>query len=464
MTRGRLLLIAGALALLVAVGGITVVLRSAGPTATGYAARIGCGVVLLQDRPADAVLDDLPSNPLVPFLRVVEEDGAVEASLLGAFATRSAPDGDGGCRLLADGEEVPTVTVEAMAPTADDLVVPTVPSNEAANAGLDVDGLEAAVAGAFADDGDPDTIVQSRAVVVVHEGTVVAERYAEGFGPETPLLGWSMTKSVADAIAGRLAHAGLLDTDEPVPGIWPADDPRASLTWDQLLTMTSGLDFDEVYDIGTDATTMLFTDVDAGDFAADKPLEDPPGTVWSYSSGTSNIICDALVGVAGGDPLLIARDLVFEPLAMTSATIGSDGDAPICSSFAYATARDWARFGLLYEQDGVWGGERLLPEGWVGATATPLSIATVDEDSGSPTPYGRHWWLNAGPDGVRMPSVPEDAFWASGNEGQHVVVVPSRDLVVVRLGFNQGVGGVDWGLEPLVAGAVAAVDAAGGGA
>ncbi len=110
----------------------------------------------------------------------------------------------------------------------------------------------------------------------------------------------------------------------------------------------------------------------------------------------------------------------------------------------------------------MWGGRRLLPEGWVDRTTTPVALPTIDADTGEYTPYGRHWWLNEGPDGIRMPSVPADAFWASGNEGQQVVVVPSRDLVVVRLGFNQGVGGIAWGLEPLVAGAVAAVDAAGG--
>lgn len=458
----RFVVAAVVLTALVVVGGVVVIARNVAPIATGYAAQIGCGVVLLQDRPVDAVVDDLPANPLRPLLRVSESDGVVEATLLGAFGTRAAPSGDGGCQQLGDDEPVPTVEVAPMDPPADDLVVPTSPATEAANAGLDVDRLEAAVTGAFADDPDPDTVLETRAVVVVHRGTVVAERYADGFDETTPLLGWSMTKSVADAMVGRLALAGVVDTGEPVPGIWPADDPRARITWDELLSMTDGLEFAEVYDIGTDATTMLFTGIDTGEFAADKPLQHEPGTVWSYSSGTTNILCDAVVDVAGTDPALAARELVFEPLAMTSATLGTDGDAPVCSSFGYATARDWARFGLLYEQDGVWGGERLLPDGWVARTTTPLAVPMVED--GDVTPYGRQWWLNDdGDGGLRMPSVPADAFWASGNEGQAVVVVPSRDLVVVRLGFNQGVDGLAAWLEGLVDGAVAAVDASSGG-
>ena len=462
MTRRRTAILVTVGVLVLALGGGAVVVGSAAPVATGYAARIGCGVVLLQGRPVGAVVDELPSNPLVPFLRVEERDGAVAASLLGWSTTRSAPAGDGGCRILGPDDPVPDVDVPPMEPRADDLVVPTSPATEAANAGIDTTLLAAAVTRSFAEPVDPELGLETRAVVVVHRGTVVAERYAEGFDAETPLLGWSMTKSVAETMVGRLAADGLLSLDETVPGVWPADDPRSEITWDQLLTMTDGLAFDETYAVGTDATTMLFTDVDAGAFAADKPLVAEPGTSWSYSSGTSNILCDALTTVAGGDPDLLARRLVFEPLAMTSATIGTAG-GPVCSSFAYATARDWARFGLLYEQGGVWGGRQLLPAGWVEeVTTAPVTVGTVDPDTGEPTPYARHWWLNTGPDGTRMPEVPDDAFFASGNEGQNVAVVPSRDLVVVRLAIDQGTAGVRERLGPLLAGVVDAVDAAGG--
>lgn len=454
-----LLVVAVAVTVLVVVAGSTLVLRHAGPITTGQAALIGCGVVLLQDRTVEQVTHDLPPTPLTPLLRLARADGAVEATLLGGFGSRAAPDGDGGCRLLADDEPAPVVDVPPMAPPADDLVVPTAPRVEAVNAGLDPVVLDAAVTGAFVEDVDPETVVRTRAVVVVHRGTVVAERYGDGADETTPLIGSSMTASLADAMVGRLAGEGLLDATDPVPGVWPDDDPRARLTWDDLLTMTSGLEFEEASHVGSDMTEMLFTRVDASGFAADKPLVDDPGTTWRYSPGSSAIICDALTEVAPHEPALMARALVFEPLAMTSATLGTDGDAPVCSSFGYATARDWARLGLLYEQDGVWGGDRLLPAGWVERSTTAVDVPTVR--AGRPTPFGRHWWLNEGPDGIRMPSVPADAFWASGDQGQHVVVVPSRDLVVVRLGVDHGITGVDRGLEPLVAGAVAAVDGKG---
>jgi CubicO group peptidase (beta-lactamase class C family) len=173
-------------------------------------------------------------------------------------------------------------------------------------------------------------------------------------------------------------------------------------------------------------------------------LEADPGTRWAYSSGTTNILCDVAQEAAGAGPEL-ARALVFEPLGMTTAVMEPDARGGlVCSSYMYATARDWARFGQWFLQDGVWEGERLLPEGWVERSTTPVDLPTEN-------PYGWHWWLNTGPDGDRrMPSVPSDAYWASGNEGQQVVIVPSENLVVVRLGFSGEFSGIAWGLEPML--------------
>jgi CubicO group peptidase (beta-lactamase class C family) len=184
--------------------------------------------------------------------------------------------------------------------------------------------------------------------------------------------------------------------------------------------MTDGLDFEEVYDPGTDATQMLFTPGSTADFAAGKPLANPPGTRWNYSSGTTNILCAVAQEAAGAGPELV-HELVFEPLGMASALLEPDADGGIvCSSFPYATARDYARFGQWFLQDGEWAGEQLLPEGWVAYSTTPVTLPTEH-------PYGAQWWLNQGADGqLRMPSVPADAYWASGNEGQQIVVIPSE--------------------------------------
>ena len=230
----------------------------------------------------------------------------------------------------------------------------------------------------------------------------------------------------------------------------PATTAR-DITLEHLLTMTSGLSFEEVYDPDTDATRMLFLPGDTGAYAAEQPLLATPGEVWSYSSGTTNILCD-VAQEASGLGTELAHELVFAPLGMASAVIEPDASGGlVCSSFPYATARDWARFGQWFLQDGEWDGQQLLPPDWVETSTTPVPNADPE------TPYGAQWWLNEGPDGqLRMPSVPADAYWASGNEGQQVVVIPSADLVVVRLGFSGDFSGIDWGLEPLLEGVLAA--------
>lgn len=439
----------------VAAAGAGLYLRPIAPVATGYAAQIVCGATQLQGRTVDDALGDLPSNPLVPLLRVREDGEGVRATLLGLAPSRAERVPGAGCRLVDD-DARPVAAVAGVDVGVDDLVVPADATAAATAAGLDAPALGEAVAKAF----DEDLLVGTkgtRAVVVVHGGEVVAERYAAGFDEDTPLLGWSMAKSVTHAMVGRLVLEDLLalGDDDLLPGRWT--DERATITLEQLLRMSSGLAFEEVYDPGTDATEMLFTPRATGAYAAAKPLTSPPGSVWSYSSGTTNIVCDVATGVIDGPPAAAARDLVFAPLSMTSATMGLDAAGlPVCSSFGYATARDWARFGQWYLQDGVWGGERLLPEGWVAHAATPVDLPTVDE--GELTPYGAQWWLNADRDGaLRYAGVPNDAFWASGNEGQQVVVLPSHDTVVVRLGLTRDLDGADWGLEDLVAGVVAAL-------
>jgi CubicO group peptidase (beta-lactamase class C family) len=447
--RGRTIAIGLLVGLVVVVGAVGLYLGPIAPIATGYAAKISCSGVFVSGRSLADVQGDLPDNPLVPFLRVrADEDrGELRASLLGLWLSTAFHTPGLGCTLA---DERPAFA----APTSVVLEDPTAPwpIGDGPIASLpdavDVDALAAAIDTAFTEDDPEGRRRNTRAVVVARDGQLLAERYGDGFDADTPLLGWSMAKSVANTL---IAHAVLEDQvrlDEPVlrPG-WE-DDERAAITLEHLLTMTSGLSFEEVYDPGTDATEMLFTPQDTGAFGAAQPLVHEPGTVWSYSSGTTNLLCD-IAQEATGLSTELAHEVVFAPLGMTSAVLEPDASGGlVCSSFLYATARDWARFGQLYLDDGVWQGERLLPPGWVEATVTPVATATE-------TPYGYQWWLNEGPDGaLRMPSVPADAFWASGNEGQQVVVIPSEGLVVVRLGFSGAFSGVDWGLEPMLAGII----------
>ncbi len=286
--------------------------------------------------------------------------------------------------------------------------------------------------------GDRDLIGKTFAVLCVHGGRIVAERYGgaiERFdGPPlivdrtTPLLSWSVAKSVLHAAIGILVADGLVDADAPaeVPGWQGPDDPRRLITVAQMLQMRDGLAFVEDYVDGTsDVIEMLFGrgKDDVAAFAADRPLAFTPGEHFSYSSGTTNILSGIVARAtapSGGYARFLAERL-FTPLGMVSAQPGFDEAGTwIASSFLHATARDFARFGYLYLRDGVWNGERLLPAGWVDRARREISVEEETGDS-----YGEHWWPLC--DG-------EGSFRAAGYEGQMIVVCPERDLVVVRLG------------------------------
>jgi CubicO group peptidase (beta-lactamase class C family) len=281
------------------------------------------------------------------------------------------------------------------------------------------------------DDAQRDAYGETLALAVVHRGRLVFERYGDEHGPDESFISWSMAKSVTHALAGLLVARGKLELEAPapVPEWRGAGDPRGAITLEHLLRMLDGLDFLEDYVDGevSNVIEMLFGSgkPDVAGYAAARPPAHAPGQFWSYSSGTSNIVA-RIVGEAlgGGEAATLAfmRRRLFEPIGMRSATPRFDEAGTfIGSSFVYATARDFARFGLLYLRDGVWGpgGERLLPEGWIdhARSETPASQGE----------YGAHWWLGlCGP----------DTFHASGYNGQYVVVSPLRDLVLVRLGLS----------------------------
>jgi CubicO group peptidase (beta-lactamase class C family) len=279
------------------------------------------------------------------------------------------------------------------------------------------------------------------AVVIRHRGEVVAERYGDvleqfdappdPITADTPLLSWSMAKSVLHALVGMLVLDGALEleAEADVPRWRGDDDPRRRITLEHLLTMTDGLDFFEDYEDfeRSDAIAMLFGDAkdDVAAYAEQRPLAHEPGTRFSYSSGTSNVVSGIVARTVGpGHPYEdFLQHRLFDRLGMTSARATFDGAGTfIASSFVYATARDYARFGQLYLQDGVWEGERLLPEGWVDHGRR---YRNTDEETGAG--YGAHWWTLAGDN-------PHGLFWANGFEGQRILVDPALDLVVVRLG------------------------------
>jgi len=277
---------------------------------------------------------------------------------------------------------------------------------------------------AFADD----TLGITDALLVVQGGRIRYERYGAGLGPENTFPSWSKAKSITQALVGLAAAEGRMDIHAPAKVAAWRDDGRAAITLDQLLRMSSGLKFVEDYVPGSvsDVIEMLFGSgqEDVAGYAIAQPLEHAPGTVWSYASGTTNIVCRLLqdaLGLNGEAFEAHMRKVLFEPLGMTSPVPKFDAAGTfIGSSFCFCTARDFARFGLLYLRGGVWEDRTLLPAAWVDYARTPTPVPPTEELG-----YGAHWWLGLGGPG---------SFSANGYDGQYTLVVPDLDLVMVRHG------------------------------
>ena len=286
----------------------------------------------------------------------------------------------------------------------------------------------------------------TKAIVVLHRGRVVGERYASGVTPETPLIGWSMTKSVTNALLGILVRNGKLDIYEPAPiAEWSAPgDPRKTITLDQLLRMVSGIGcgqslhtsgFTTIFDADTQ---MEYDMADQSAFAASASLRAKPGSEWRYTNCNfillSRIIRDKAGGDANSARRFIAREL-FEPLGLEHATLEYDSaGVPLGTIHLWASARDWARFGLMYLRDGVAeGGARILPEGWVDYSAK-LTRQSAEEHG-----YGAGFCTQRGDTAAARERVaagmPADSFMAQGTQGQYTIVMPSQDLVITKIGW-----------------------------
>ena len=302
--------------------------------------------------------------------------------------------------------------------------------------------LAVALDEAFAEPETP-PLRRTKAIVVVKDGHVVAERYAPGYGIDTPILGFSATKSVVSALTGILVRQGKLALDKPAPvAAWQSpDDPRHAITLDQLLRHTAGLALGSSLQASLGAALepvnrMKFMRSDMAAYAESIPLGTTPGAVWNYHDGNYLILSQLIRNAVGGTPadvLRLARHELFAPLGMDHVTMQFDASGtPEGSSEMLASARDWARFGLLYLNDGVVGGKRILPEGWVSYSASPTPGAFVG--------YGAGFWTNLGDSMGAKHRIgqgwPPDAFFAKGTIGQYVIVIPSEHLVIARFGVT----------------------------
>ena len=433
--------------------------------AAGYNATIMCSCVFISGRTPQSVLDQDIAVSAASFIGATVDmtDQSASASYLGIKRKAIFRPGIG-CTLLSEMSEddLDKQVIGVWAPStqqSDSLLWPygaldtlPMPSN------VDLSKIIEAFDYAF-DEPLADNPRYTRATLVVYKNKIIAERFAEGFNENTPLLGWSMTKSVTNTLVGMRVRDRKLDIKDvanvPEWHQYPLDR-RAHITLDDLMHMTSGLDFVEDYSKPSDVNKMLWTKASAGDIAAKAQPKFPINTHWEYSSGTTNIISQIIRRSFDNDydyHVYPYKEL-FDPLGMHTAVLELDASGTfVGSSFMYASARDWAKWGLLYLHDGVWGDRRILPEGWV--TYSQMRTPVVKEGF-----YSAQFWNNAyeEPKEADMPrhwpEVPEDAYYASGFEGQQVVIIPSMDLVVVRLGLTSDRNNWDIGkfLTPIVKG------------
>ena len=407
---------------------------------SGYAAKNLCSGHFLSRMSPETILEEalLTASPLLADIDYVvdTQKKQVDVTMFGMFARTAKYSPGIGCTLMPHGSDADPEPIVAQAYASKPADQPWPQGTAAPSIRADIQSL---LDDAFTEQ-DLNEPKKTKAVVVIHKGQLIAEQYAPGIDATSPLIGWSMTKSVTNLLLGALVSDGKLSTAAPAPvPIWQAtpSDLRASITLEHLMRMSSSLEFIEDYNLDSDVTHMLSNISDMGDFAADKPLISTAGSTWSYSSGTTNILTGIIRRTVGGDKQALydfIQDSLFQPLGLSTATLEMDAaGTPIGSSYMYASARDWARLGQFCLDDGVWNGKRIMPMGWINYSTTPAPARPAND-------YGAQFWLNKDPSDTNqqrsMPSVAPDMFSMNGYQGQKVLMIPSAELVIVRLGFT----------------------------
>ena len=271
-------------------------------------------------------------------------------------------------------------------------------------------------------------IRKTRAVLVLYKGQIIAEKYSEGFTKNSRILGWSMTKSIMSTVFGILEHQQKINIQDKAPVESWQNDARKEITIHNLLQMNSGLEWDENYDEISDATKMLFLERDMTKVQEEKPLIGKPNETWNYSSGTSNLLSGILRDQFNNHQSYLDfwYTNLIDKIGMNSMILESDlAGNYVASSYAWATARDWGKFGLLYLHNGAWNGEELFTKEWVDYVTTPTPTS-----NGS---YGAQFWLNTE---KQLKDVSQNMYFADGYQGQRVYILPDEDLVIVRFGLS----------------------------
>lgn len=403
------------------------------PIANGYNAKILCSSYFISKRNIESIVnEDLGIFPYITH-SVDNENKIVTASVLGLFTRKAIYRDKLGCTLISNIDENELKNQYSPEKLNNLGNVKNIDLEKGVFNNIDSNILNQTIEEAFIEDKEGKK--NTRAVLVLHKGKIIAEKYGQGITKDTPLLGWSMTKSVFNALTGIMVKKNKLDLKQN--NLFPewSEDERKDITLDQMLRMSTGLKFTEDYSKPSDATNMLFRSDDVSKIALNKSLEVKPDEKWYYSSGTTNLISKLIRNTINNDKeyLELPYKELFSKLGMSSAIIETDSSGNfVASSFMYANARDWAKFGLLYLNDGIWNNEEIFPRGWVKYTSTP----TPKSEKGK---YGAQFWLNAGnkTEGAKWEDLPKNIFHTSGFESQYVFVIPSKDLVIVRLGLTK---------------------------
>ncbi|MCK5738959.1 serine hydrolase [bacterium] len=417
--------------LLLAIIGGAIYINSLMPIITGYAAKNLCSAVFVSGRfPIEVEAKDLNFS----FIKLNEntvnyEKKSVTSRFLWGKSTAIYRAGFG-CTLLrgVDETKFQNITFPELPELAYDPAVTEWPLGDVVpgiNTGINRQELDHISKKIIDEDAYQGT---AYAFLVLHQGIPVVERYKPQFNEKTRFLGWSMTKSITNALIGILVKDGIWDINQPVDLPEWRDDARKSITLKNLMQMQSGLQWNENYGNRSDVTVMLHCENDFAKFAYSQPLKYPVGSHWYYSSGTTNIVTHLMRQKFADDAEFYTFPFtrLFHKIGITNAVLEPDPSGnPVGSSYLYATARDYARFALLYLQDGIFNGERILPEGWVNYSATP-----AENSDGR---YGAFFWLNRD---THYPSAPEDMFSCQGHDGQQIFIIPSKELAVVVLGYS----------------------------
>lgn len=405
------------------------------PVATGYSAKYLCSSYFVSHRNQDSVENADLNFSIIKYAhnKINTEEKSVTSKILGLAKSKAIYIDGRGC-ILVKGKKEDEIrkinsitTTNALMPENKSALWPNGENGETQiPQNIDKIKLEMAVNKAF-DDSKREKKRNTRAVVVVYNNQIITEKYGEGFNKDMPLLGWSMSKSITSALAGILVKQGKLDIYKPVNIKEWSNDTRKDITLNNLLQMSSGLEWNEGYGSLTDVVKMLYKSGDFYQYTIDKPMQVKPDSIWYYSSGTTNIVTGIIrkTFATEKDYIEFPKKELFDKIGMHSAVFEPDASGNyVGSSYVYATPRDWARFGLLYLNKGNWNGEQILPESWVEYTKTP--------NLKSNGLYGAFFWLNKS---KRLPDVPEDTYACYGFQEQRVFIIPSKKLVVVRMGL-----------------------------